>query len=73
MWPYLAAQVARSNDSHVMLENVNLDTEGRYGCEITAEYPFPTVEKKGNITVVGEQPFLFQHLYIYSALPMPLI
>ena len=50
-------QVAKSDDSRVVLERVDLDAEGRYGCEVTTEYPFDTVTATGNITVVGEYRF----------------
>ena len=47
-------QTDESDVSKVVLEPVDLDTEGRYGCEVTTDYPFETFMTKGNVTVVGK-------------------
>ena len=55
----MSSQVTESDDSKVVLERADLDTEGKYGCEITTDYPFETVLDTGNVTVVGEE-FVFR-------------
>lgn len=44
-----------STDNQVILENVNLQSTGRYRCEVSAEAPsFQTVSDHGDMIVVGE-------------------
>ena len=55
-----------SDDSKVVLEGVDLDTEGKYGCEVTTDYPFETVLAKGNVTVVGEKRASARHFLSFD-------
>ena len=50
----LFRQVERSTDRRVMLESLDLSSEGDYVCEVTLDQSFLTVIAQGSVTVVGE-------------------
>ena len=46
--------MGRSTDRRVLLESVDLSSEGYYVCEVTLDQSFHTVIAQGSVTVVGE-------------------
>ena len=44
-----------SNDSHIMLRNVQYSNAGSYKCEVSGDEPiYETDYKEANMTVIGE-------------------
>lgn len=48
-----------SNESHIVLNSVQMQTVGRYSCEVSADAPsFHTLFDSADLKVVGEFNFL---------------